>query len=176
MRTLFFILIVISSFQVKANTTAEQLFKTINERLSYMEDVALFKALNHKPVEDIHREEIVLVKAKESAGQYGLDAEQVEGFFQAQIAVAKAIQYRHRADWLAQPINRQPRDLQTVIRPALLTLGNQINTQIAEYIKQNGPLTSEQFGTLDKAINVKYVNEADKKLLFNALMGIKAIQ
>ena len=80
-----------------------RIFSTINERLSYMEDVALFKAQNHLPIEDIQRESVVINKAKVSASEQGLDPEIVKDFFQAQISVAKAIQYRYRADLLSQP-------------------------------------------------------------------------
>ncbi|MCP3901424.1 MAG: chorismate mutase, partial [Desulfobacteraceae bacterium] len=55
-----FFLLAISSSQAWAEVTSEELFSTINERLSYMEDVALFKAQKHLPIENIEREKVVL--------------------------------------------------------------------------------------------------------------------
>lgn len=95
-------LFVIFSFHANAEeNAASTLFKTINDRLSYMEDVALFKAVNHLPIEDSVREKKVIANAKTSAASKGLDPDSVEAFFEAQISVAKAIQYRYRADLLS---------------------------------------------------------------------------
>lgn len=161
------------SMTAHASPTSQDLFNTINQRLSYMEDVALFKALNHKAIEDSAREVMVVDKAKAAAAEKGLKPEQVESFFKAQIAVAKAIQYRHRADWLSQPAERQPRDLQTEIRPALITLGAKITQQLADYVKENGEFTPDDFDTFNSAITVKYVTARDKQMLFLSLMEIK---
>ncbi|WP_428460651.1 chorismate mutase [Photobacterium makurazakiensis] len=164
--------LLLTSLSVHANPQAEALFQTINDRLSYMEDVALFKANNHLAIEDIEREEVVLNNAVKSAGDYGLAPQQVKDFFAAQVSVAKAIQYRHRADWLSQPANNEPRDLKTVIRPALLTLGNQINEQLSDYVKHHGQITAEQSDLFNQVITIKYVSNDDKSMLFNALKKV----
>ncbi|MCP3941419.1 MAG: chorismate mutase [Desulfobacteraceae bacterium] len=161
------------SLQARADVTTSKLFKTMNERLSYMEDVALFKAQNHLPIEDIQRENIVLGKAEASAGELGFDIESVKDFFNAQIAVAKAIQYRCRADLLSRPSSRRPLDLKKDVRPALIRLGDQLIVQMAAYCKSHGKYHPEQFDEFSKAITVKYVTKADKQLLFNALLKVK---
>ena len=86
-------------------------FSAINERLSYMEDVALFKANHQRPIEDIKREAFVIEKAAKSAQEFGLNRESIVAFFTSQISAAKAIQYRYRADLLSQPSSKKPRDL-----------------------------------------------------------------
>lgn len=156
-----------------AHASPQDLFNTINQRLSYMEDVALFKAMNQQAIEDPSREGMVVDKAKAAAAKKGLKPEQVEHFFKAQVSVAKAIQYRHRADWLSQPAAHLPRDLQTIIRPALITLGASITQQIADYVNQNGAFTPDDFNSFNKAITTKYVSAGDKQLLFSALMEIR---
>lgn len=85
---------------------------------------------SNKPIEDIGREQVVIDKASQSAEKVGLNKQSVVGFFEAQISAAKAIQYRYRADLLSQTTSKTPRDLQTVIRPALIKLGKQINTEL----------------------------------------------
>lgn len=163
-------------FAAQADQSAEDLFLTINKRLSYMEDVALFKALKHLPIEDIAREIIVIDKAKESASKQGLDPETIEDFFSAQISAAKAIQFRYRADLLTTPTNRVPRDLQNVVRPALITLGNEILVKLIGYLEKHKEFTDEQFPLFNKAVNSPYLNVEDKKFLFAALQKIRAVQ
>lgn len=172
---LIFFLLVISSLQARAEVTSTELFCTINERLSYMQDVALFKAQKHLPIENIEREKLVLDKAKISAQIRGLDPSHIEDFFKAQIAVAKAIQFRYRADLLSEPSVKKPKDLQKEVRPALLSLDDQIIKQIMVYVKANGSIRPTLFAEFDTAINIKYVTTSDKKLLFAALQKVKLL-
>ncbi len=67
------LLLTLFSFSCFAAPTSDKLFSVINERLSYMEDVALFKAQKHKAIEDIKREEVVIAKASASAAKAGLN-------------------------------------------------------------------------------------------------------
>lgn len=171
----YVLLVVLCTFGVEAGTSNGDVFSSINERLSYMQDVALYKSKNHLPVEDIEREKLVVEKAKLSAFEKGLDPDSIEGFFRAQIAVAKAIQFRYRADFLSNPSIKEPRDLQQEIRPALLCLGNKINHQIRSYIELNGPFESEQYEIFDASIKIKHVTTSDKLLLFEALQKVKRL-
>ncbi len=166
-------LLIILSFQARAEVTSTELFSIINDRLSYMKDVALFKAQNHRPIEDIDREKIVIDNAKMSAHKRGLDPVHVEDFYKAQISVAKAIQYRYRADLLSQSSFQKPKDLQKEVRPALLRLGDQIIQKMMMYIEIYGSFKSTKFDEFDAAITVKYVTASDKQLIFNALQKIK---
>ncbi len=81
----------------------EYVASLINQRLSYMKDVAGSKEKNHLAIEDLFQEEKVLSKAELEAEKLGLDGKSVKFFMQAQIDAAKAIQYRYRADWLSIP-------------------------------------------------------------------------
>ncbi|WP_298776241.1 chorismate mutase [uncultured Shewanella sp.] len=165
-------LILLFSGSAMANVDVESIFNTMNERLTYMKDVALYKAQHHLAIEDVAREKKVLASATQAASQLGLPANKVDDFFKAQIAVAKAIQYRYRAQWLASPVSGTPKDLNTQVRPALIKLGKQLNIELAAYVKQGGQFVTKQYQSFSDTINVKYVTDADKKLLFNALMQI----
>jgi chorismate mutase len=171
-KILLFAAFVIFSHQAVAEVTSSELFTAINERLGYMGDVALFKAHNHLAIEDIEREKIVIDKAKKSAHEKGLDPDSVEEFFKAQISVAKAIQFRYRADLLSQPSFQEPKDLKREIRPQLLSLGDQIIQQMAIYIEALA-FKPTGFADFDAAINVEYVTASDKQLLFKALQKVK---
>jgi len=161
------------SFHANAEVTSAELFRSINERLSYMEDVALFKAKNHRPIEDIQRENAVIDKSKALARKHGFAPGVVTDFFAAQISVAKSIQYRYRADLLSQPSLRQPRDLEREVRPALNRLGSQSIQQMAAYCKNYGEFQRAQYADFNQAISVNYVTETDKYLLFEALLKVK---
>jgi len=142
-----------------------------------MKDVALFKVKNHLPVEDIERENRVIDRAKVTAGDKGLAPDSVEDFFKAQIScqisVAKAIQFRYRADLLSQPSVQEPKDLKSEVRPHLLRLGDQLVEQMMMYIKTSGSFDSAQFSDFDAAIDVEYVTLLDKQILFQALQQVK---
>lgn len=161
------------SLPALAAPSTSGLFNAIAQRLSYMEDVGLYKANHHLPIEDIAREEVVISKASESAAEVGLDSQSVEGFFRSQILAAKAIQYRYRADLLNEPTDRDPRDLKTVVRPALITLGEQINQEILTYLKAGGQLSDADWNEFSQTLDLKYLSEADKRELFDALASIK---
>lgn len=75
----------------------------VNQRLAYMKDVAGYKAQQHLPIEDLAQEARVLASTQAEAERLGLDPLSVRPFILAQMDAAKAIQYRYRADWLAQP-------------------------------------------------------------------------
>ncbi len=172
-RILIIILLGTISLNIHANNSAHNLFETLNQRLSYMPDVALYKAIHHKPIEDLERENLVINKTQKAAVTHGLAKEYVTDFFLAQIAVAKAIQYRYRADLLAQPSTKKPRDLQTEVRPALITLGNKIIQQLAQYIKENDTFKESQRFEFNRIMTNKYITDKDKALLFNTLLSIK---
>ncbi|MDA9557691.1 chorismate mutase [Vibrio sp.] len=130
-------------------------------------------AKNGSPIEDIPRERVVIEKARLSASKSGLDKESVEAFFAAQISAAKAIQYRYRADLLSKPVTSAPRDLVKEIRPALLVLGNQINEDIAAYLKQGGVFAESDWVIFNTTVKGNYLTEEDKKLIFKSLSKIK---
>lgn len=161
----------LSSFA--ATPTSLSLFQTVNERLSYMEDVALYKAQHHKAIEDLPREEVVISKAGESAKTYQLDKASVENFTKAQISVAKAIQYRYRADLLSTPTDSKPRDLKTVIRPALIQLNNQLNESLSSYLSSGHKIAQSDWPEFKDALDNRYISESDKRMLFKALAKVE---
>ncbi|MCW8879272.1 MAG: chorismate mutase [Kangiellaceae bacterium] len=152
-----------------------EVFKSIAQRLSYMEDVALYKAQQGLAIEDKKRESVVLENALANSQQRNLDRDAMALFFSAQISAAKAIQYRYRAEWLSQPqaLARKPKDLKQIVRPQLLVLGNRIIDGIERRLKNEGPFTQEQLAQFLALVKVKHLSRADKKMLFNSLMKIR---
>lgn len=157
---------------------ASLVYQLINERLSYMEEVALYKARNNQPVEDRAREAVVLAKALEKAEKLGLDPASVSDFYVAQIAAAKAIQYRLRADWLFERgvMNRKPRDLTTDVRPALISVGNNLAAAIKIYLAAGGRFAGDQRQAFVARIGTDKLTREEKVILFEALGRIRLLE
>ena len=162
--------------KVAAQPPSADLFQAIGNRLGYMQDVALYKAVNFLAIEDVDRERAVLASAVAHAASAGLDPASVESFFKAQIAVAKAIQYRYRAELLSMPELEPPTDLQRVVRPRLLELGGQIIERMAADLTEHGPFHESQFNAFAAAVDVSYVFDRDKRMLFDALLEVRLVE
>jgi chorismate mutase len=157
-----------ASFAAEITPLAEK----INQRLSYMKDVAGFKARNHLPIEDLAQEAKVLASAKIEAGKLGLDPGTVEPLIIAQINAAKAIEYRYEADWLAEPeAGWQPRPLDEV-RQEIAELSKEILQQVAEKLK-SGPFEPSDRFDFFKIVRENNLKDPDKQQLFNALLAVR---
>ncbi|SFD73182.1 gamma subclass chorismate mutase AroQ [Pseudoalteromonas denitrificans] len=149
------------------------LFNDLNSRLTYMPDVAHYKALNQLPIEDLIREQKVTKSAAKTAKQFGLDITSALAFNQAQMNIAKVIQYRYRARLLTEKNSKMPRDLITQVRPALIALGKSINQNLSTYLKHNGQITEQNWQQFKDSVNHKYLTEQDLRYLFEVLKKIK---
>lgn len=124
-------IVCVSSIAQAAQYT--QTARLVNERLSYMKDVAGYKVEQHLPIEDLTQEKKVLDQSLSEAESFGLNSETVKPFIVTQMNVAKAIQYRYRADWLSSPeSNWKPQDLAEV-RLKISTL----NTELLKILPMN---------------------------------------
>jgi cyclohexadienyl dehydratase len=95
-----------------------------------MQDVAAYKWLQQRPIEDLEREAVVLTAASRSGLDYNITAASSEAFFAVQIEAAKEIQRYWFDHWQAHGAPEKAADLITVVRPALLDLGEQITAQL----------------------------------------------
>jgi len=172
-KTLLLTMSVVSYSCLAATPTPQSIFATMNKRLSYTEDVALYKAQHHQAIEDLPREAVVIKKAGESAHKYHLNARSVERLTKAQISAAKAIQYRYRADLLSKTTKQTPRDLKKVVRPALIKLNNQLNKELAAYLKTGHHIQNSDWTRFQATLNNRYLHQSDKRMLFNALEKVK---
>lgn len=145
----------------------------INERLSYMKDVASSKAVNHQPVEVLDQEARVLADTQRVAASLGLDPDSVKPFIVAQISAAKAIQYRYRTDWLAAwEKGWKPRPLED-IRRDIASLSTRILQRLALELKTNGKISPSNQTEFIAQIQQKNLSEADKIQLFSTLEQVR---
>lgn len=149
------------------------LFSLMSERLSYMEDVALYKARNHLPVEDVAREAVVLADADVLARSEGLNAATMQQFFIAQMNAAKAIQFRYRAALLAASPPDRTVDLAEQIRPSLDRLGSDIVRRFAQTLRAGHSLDESHRTEFATFLNSAYLSAADRDSLFDAMMRVR---
>ncbi|CAM0682048.1 putative chorismate mutase [Acinetobacter baumannii 25493_8] len=153
----------------------EQTARLINERLSYMKDVAGYKAEQHLPIEDLTQEKKVLDQSLSEADAFGLNSETVKPFIVAQMDVAKAIQYRYRADWLSNPeTNWKPQDLSEV-RVKISALNTELLKNIAYELKKNNNKAPHGCSYM-WPVQHPQLKEADKRALCVTLNKIKLKQ
>lgn len=142
----------------------------INQRLSYMKDVAGYKAANHLAIEDLSQEAKVLTSSVRQAETLGLEGESVKPFVQAQMDAAKAIQYRYRADWLSSPEQGWQAMPLDQVRAKINGLSTNILDGISTRLKQGEPFTDKT--AFLHTLNQTHLEEGDKTRLWQALQHI----
>jgi cyclohexadienyl dehydratase len=103
----------------------------VDQRLNLMRDVAAHKWLNGLPIEDLDREATVIQNAAETALRHGIEVSTTRELFRAQISAAKEIQHYWFERWRVDDPPASAEDLNAVVRPQLLALGEQILVSLA---------------------------------------------
>ncbi|MFP6807365.1 MAG: gamma subclass chorismate mutase AroQ [Pseudomonadales bacterium] len=145
------------------------LVELVNERLTYMDDVAAYKWINKLPIEDLAREQLVLEQAILAGLSSGIRAATSRDFFSAQIDAAKEIQRYWFDQWSS---NSAPSSAPSVapnlaksVRPKLLQIGNAIT-------KKLGVDEPAQANFLD-SIDIEGLSAEGELKLFQALSNIR---
>lgn len=154
-------------------TTEADIFSLINERLSYMEDVALYKHNYHICIENVEVEKNLLKGVREYAENHRIDEESLVKFFKTQIEAAKVIQYRKRADYLMNPPDEKAPDLNTNLRPMIKILGQKINHQIKNFLNEGETFETSSYKLFEDSIDTYYLTRFEKQKLFEALLSIQ---
>lgn len=114
----------------------------MERRLALMPEVAAWKHARGQPVTDAAREREVLDRWEDAAAGFGIERGAARGFMDAQIAAARELQERLRADWeggLAVPPSA--RDLAGAIRPELDRIGAEMLAAV-NAVASNGELAA----------------------------------
>ncbi|SPL68841.1 chorismate mutase [Acinetobacter stercoris] len=170
LKSIIFVICLCCSLCVQATTY--NLIDLINARLGLMKDVAGSKAIHYQAIEDLAQEDKVLQATLNQAAQKGIDSSSIQPFIIAQMDAAKAIQYRYRADWLAEPeTNWQPKDLNSV-RSEISQLSSDIVDSIANELYRQGNLDHFASEKYKHRLNQKNLSSADKSRLLSTLKQI----
>ncbi|AVI67737.1 chorismate mutase [Shewanella sp. WE21] len=161
---------------ISSNASDESLSFLINQRFSYMKDVAAYKAAHHIEIEDLEQEEKILLHTQDLARTIGLDASSITPFIKAQMDVSKAIQYRYLADWLTNP-EPQFRALPLAsVRVEIMDISNRIINNIAIDIMKEGQLDNKKMENLLTELNHAQLESHDKVYLYETLLKIRALE
>jgi len=157
---------------LSAEETEEfEVFSLINERLGHMQNVAAWKWINQRPIEDLSREAVVIREATLAARRMGLEQESTSLFFNAQIDAAKEIQQYWFQEWSknVNPPDAAP-DLAGAIRPELSRLGDRITTALAMVDIVDTAGSEQRFlNTLEQP----GLSLASKRTLYKAIISIR---
>jgi chorismate mutase len=147
----------------------QHLVETSAQRLAIAEQVALAKWESGMPVDDVPREERVIVSAIRAGESRGLDQTAVSNFFRAQIEANKLVQYSLLAEWrrVGKAPDHPPANLANTIRPELDQLETALIAELAETagIRASASCRAD----IAKAVG-KYVSEHKNR--FTALRAI----
>ncbi len=132
-----------------------------------MKDVAAYKWLNGRPIEDLAREEAVLESAATAALRVGVTQQSSRHFFSVQIRAAKEIQAYWFTVWRAGAEPHHAPDLDTELRPRLIDLGSAITDQLA------GPVPAQDANRFKRVVTVAGLSDTTRDALFEALLAVR---
>ncbi|WP_218776767.1 gamma subclass chorismate mutase AroQ [Nostoc sp. T09] len=112
----------------------DKLLKLIQQRLLIAHDVARWKWNHKRPIEDLKREQELLLEVRLQAKKYRLKPDIIAGFFQAQIEAGKLIQTDDFQNWQKQGIKSFSNvpDLNQALRPSLNKLNKEFLFALTE--------------------------------------------
>ncbi len=168
-------LILLGAFATSSVHAADitPLAQLINQRLSYMKDVAGAKAARHLAIENMSQEQNVLDTSAAEAAAVGLDPDSIKPFIQAEIDAAKAIQYRYRAEWLATPEpGWQPMPLDEV-RLRIAEINHAIILGLKDYLQEHRSNSVMEHFRFMHAVEQKYLKPEDKEHLYQTLKDVR---
>jgi cyclohexadienyl dehydratase len=110
---------------------SDQLYRLIGQRLALMEQVAAYKWINRRPIEDTAREKVVIAQVVYRGLDQGITVKTSADFFQAQIDAAKDIQQCWFDRWRKRASPDSAVDLNIEIRPRLISLGSAITSHLS---------------------------------------------
>ncbi|MEH2054821.1 MAG: gamma subclass chorismate mutase AroQ [Nostoc sp.] len=116
----------------------DKLLKLIQQRLLIAHDVARWKWNHKRPIEDLKREQELLLRVRQQAKIHSLEPDTVAAFFEAQIEAGKLIQKVDFQNWQKQGIKSFPNvpDLNQTLRPSL----DKLNTEFVFSLTKLTPI------------------------------------
>ncbi|MFK7823753.1 MAG: gamma subclass chorismate mutase AroQ [Oligoflexales bacterium] len=139
----------------KTEQVAIEILDTMAERLRIMPEVAKWKAINNKPIDDFERENQLLKKLEKQGADLGLEAEFIRTFFQAQFDAAKIYQRQFIEANRTKSDFDSVQDLNNEIRPKVTQLTNRILNLLSD-LKKSGLSPKEIKGLVDQNSGLLY--------------------
>ncbi len=164
------LILLIALLQPLTAGASDGLFSAIGARLGHMKAVAHYKFIHQRAIEDLPREAIVIANAQRAGLAIGLPAGPTRQFFTTQITAAKTIQQYWFDQWQDNAPAPNPPSLTEVIRPKLLSLGDQIMTALTT------PVDSEARQQFLHLTQTEGLPEALQHQLFDELRNLALVE
>lgn len=153
-------------------TQSKQLFLLVARRLCLMQEVAHYKAVHHLPLYVPGVESKLLEQVATLANSLGLSASHAQATIALQMRFARVIQQQWCTQWqrTGLPVH-EPKDLETVLRPQLNRLIEEILMQIAHATSELAdPTQAESLrAEFQRQLQVPFLSEQQKGALLDSL-------
>ena len=157
---------ILLAFSVSSFAGESNLAQLINDRLELMDEVAAYKFHHHIAIENIDREKIVLDHAVSAGLEYGIRKDSSQIIFGLQIEAAKEIQQYWFTYWQSHEPPAESPDLNEVVRPKLIRLGNAISGELVH----GSQLKLETFM---ETLDIQGLSPGTKRALYESVFNIE---
>jgi cyclohexadienyl dehydratase len=159
-----------------ADADVRAVFRSMQDRLRLMKDVAAWKHARNAPVVDPERERQVLEATVRQASDLGIDAAAARRLFSLQIRLAVRVQESLIADWRSgASAPQEVRDLASELRPQLDRIGAEllhaIYLALPEFQRQD---FAAHYGADARIVDAPGLTDADRSELTSALAALRA--
>jgi cyclohexadienyl dehydratase len=158
-----------------ADADVRAVFRSMQDRLRLMKDVAAWKHARNAPVVDPERERQVLEATVRQASDLGIDAAAARRLFSLQIRLAVRVQESLIADWRSgASAPQEVRDLASELRPQLDRIGAEllhaIYLALPEFQRQD---FAAHYGADARIVDAPGLTDADRSELTSALAALR---
>jgi cyclohexadienyl dehydratase len=158
-----------------ADADVRAVFRSMQDRLRLMKEVAAWKHARNAPVVDPERERQVLEATVRQASDLGIDAVAARRLFSLQIRLAVRVQESSIADWRSgASAPQEVRDLASELRPQLDRIGAEllhaIYLALPEFQRQD---FAAHYGADARIVDAPGVTDADRSELTSALAALR---
>ncbi|WP_429233596.1 gamma subclass chorismate mutase AroQ [Aeromonas salmonicida] len=144
----------------------------LKQRFLLMDYIASYKMKHHLPVEDISQEQLVMEQIMNHAEKIGLVPSSLVPFVDAQIRVAKAIQYRCKAKWLIFPDYSVECEEIFIVRNEVRRLDQELLKLLKNEIYYHGRLLKSSIADVVTELAFVAVSQEEIELLKRTLINI----
>ena len=143
----------------------ERLYVAIGERLSLMQEVAVYKFRNNLPIQSSEREAKVINMAILAGLSQRITGDSLRAIFRTQIEAAREIQSCWFKRFYKTTSLPEISDLNQIIRPKIETLGKEIVEQITAHVANYESFVSH--------MDIECLSDKSKFKIFSALQGVR---
>lgn len=155
-----------------AKTTERDIYILISKELSYMENIALYKEINHLCIENPSLERHIHKQITAYAEKVGLDVKSLHEYYLKQFLAGKSMQYRARADYLGRTQGKKALDWANEIEPKFKANSEEFMQAMVNFLKEGNEIEQKSFETFAEFLPNPYLAKIEKERMFAYLRKI----